>query len=205
MQSRAVPERLVCSRPPRPVAAFRPRGPGGASAASPSPPGTAGAGAVLGCEGSPRWEADWAPAVPTARFPTVSPISFIPVLFPHLHVLQPPSPTFLESFLLPRRRGPLGPAASGAAHSLCGSRGRAAGGGDPAAPRSCGWGRAAAAQGAPGGASVPAGDGVTAGHGPQSWGSLSGEGRGAGAPRDASRCGRQIDLVKLWCKEREES
>lgn len=46
---------------------------------------------------------------------------------------------------------------------------RSRGGGRPR--RSWGWGRAAAARGARGGDSVPAGDGVTAGHGPQSWGS----------------------------------
>lgn len=110
--------------------------------------------------------------------PCAPPPSFISPLPPHLHVLQPPPPPPLSwsPFFSLGGGGPLRPAASGASHSLCGSRetlrsGRNPGeGAAPAArplPRSLGRGGGLAGGpgrrgGAPSAAPAPAGDGAAA-------------------------------------------
>lgn len=164
-----------------------------ARAVCPSPPGAALRG--------PRWAAEGARGGRRAGSGSGDhalhdglPHLLYPRSLPHLHVLQPPSPTFLESFLLPRRRGPLRPAASGAAHSLCGSRetlwsGRSPGeGATPPLP----------APGAGGGLRRPGEPllqplsrrerGSEPGTGRSPGGPSLGKGEEPAAPRDAPRC-----------------
>lgn len=180
---------FVCRSWRRPGAGFRSRGARGALAAClQTPPGRAGAGAVLGCKENPRKKAGGGAAAPRSGsavllaatlFPAPPPPSFISPLPPHLHVLQPPPPPpplSWSPFFSLGGGGPLRPAASGASHSLCGSRetlrsGRNPGeGAAPAArplPRSLGRGGGLAGGpgrrgGAPSAAPAPAGDGAAA-------------------------------------------
>lgn len=218
---------LVCSRPPRPGAGFHPREAGGALAACPQlPPGSASEGEpCCAARGAPRGEVGWSQAVLLAFVPrSLRPPSFIPSLLSAPRCVAALPRTFLKPFLLPRRRGPLRQAASGAAHSLCGSRETLWSGRNPGEvaapavqplPRSPGQGgglaggpgpqqrlphRGRAPSAAPG----PAGDGAGAGQGSQSRGSRSRRRERRRQSRRMPHAGANINQIKLsyTCGER---
>lgn len=179
---------FVCRSWRRPGAGFRSRGARGALAAClQTPPGRAGAGAVLGCKENPRKKAGGGrpprgPAVLSSSLPRSSlrppPLLYFSSSPPssRFAAAPPPPPLSWSPFFSLGGGGPLRPAASGASHSLCGSRetlrsGRNPGeGAAPAArplPRSLGRGGGLAGGpgrrgGAPSAAPAPAGDGAAA-------------------------------------------